>query len=333
MSDRIASETELIQTFLAPLAAGAPGAFGLLDDAALLPVPPDCDLVVTTDPIIAGVHFFVDDSPQDIAWKALAVNVSDLAAKGAAPLAYTLALAFPEAPERAWMARFAAGLQLAQQAFDCHLIGGDTDRTTGPFSIGVTAFGTTPKGRMVRRAGARAGDRIFVSGTLGEAALGLRLRRDPKLYEAAISARETRMFVDRYLRPRPRVDLIDALRTSARAALDISDGFVKDLTRLVGDNGATIAFSSLPISTSLRSILDHDTRVADLVLNGGDEYEVLAAVAPDAVAGFVAKARLAGVAVTDVGIVGASSGVTIIGADGQSMGTISAGYDHFAPGR
>jgi thiamine-monophosphate kinase len=144
----IGGEEAIIQTFLAPLAADYPGAFGLRDDCAAMSPQPGMDLVLKTDPIRAGVHFFADDAPADIAWKALAVNVSDLAAKGATPAVYVLALGFPEMPTHAWMAAFATGLRDAQTAFGCHLVGGDTDRAPGPLSIAVTAIGSLPTGTM-----------------------------------------------------------------------------------------------------------------------------------------------------------------------------------------
>src|SRR6476620_6391259 len=172
---------EAIIRLLAPLAQGAPGALGLEDDCALLAPAPGSELVLKTDPVAEGVHFLADDAPEDIAWKALAVNVSDLAAKAARPLGYLMALSFPEPPGVAWLARFAAGLQAAQSAFGCHLLGGDTDRRPGPLTITITIVGEVETGRMVRRATARPGDALFVSGTLGDAALGLLLRKDQAL--------------------------------------------------------------------------------------------------------------------------------------------------------
>src|SRR5689334_17485316 len=170
---------EAIIALLAPLAAAAAGAFGLQDDCAVLQPEVGRELVLKTDPIAEGVHFLPQTAAADVAWKALAVNVSDLAAKGAAPRAYLLALSFPAAPQRGWVAEFAAGLRQAQERFGCHLIGGDTDRRPGPLTVSITLIGSVPQGRMVRRGTARAGDGLFVSGTLGDAALGLMLARDP----------------------------------------------------------------------------------------------------------------------------------------------------------
>ena len=172
-NEHITSEADLI-AMLTHLTAGAPGAFGLRDDCACLTPRPGYDLVLKTDPVRAGVHFFPDDPPAAIAWKALAVNVSDLAAKGARPVAYLMALSFPAPPTRTWVTEFARGLGAAQAAFGCHLIGGDTDRSPGPLSIGITVIGEVPLGAMVRRDTARPGDAIYVSGTLGDSGIGLR---------------------------------------------------------------------------------------------------------------------------------------------------------------
>ena len=326
MAGCIKSETELIQTYLAPLTADAPGAFALLDDAAMIAPPPGMDLVVTTDPIIAGVHFFASDRADDIAWKALAVNISDLAAKGAAPLAYTLALAFPEAPDRDWMAKFAGGLAEAQVAFGCTLIGGDTDRTSGPLSIGVTAIGAVPAGRMVKRGGAENGDRIFITGTLGDSALGLRLHQDASAFGPSLTDGDKAFLVGRYLRPSPRVALADVLVEFAHAALDVSDGLAKDLPRLAGDYGAIVNASGLPLSPSAKLSLEHDARVADLIVGGGDDYEILAAVPAARAAAFAAAALAVGVQVTEIGVLGGAK-VEILGFDGGAM--MLPGYDHF----
>ena len=327
MSADIDSESELIQTYLAPLASKVPGAFGLTDDAALLSIEPGTDLVVTSDPIIAGVHFFPNDKPEDIAWKALAVNVSDLAAKGANPRAYMLALAFPGPPERAWMAAFAQGLSVAQQAFGCHLIGGDTDQTPGPLSIGVTPIGTVPTGAFVQRRGAKAGDHVFVTGTIGDAALGLQIRRDPTLFDRVLSDGDNRLLLDRYLRPQPRLGLAEALRKHASSALDISDGLLKDLARLSGPLGIELKLEALPLSSPMRAALASDARVANLILGGGDDYELLMAVAPDQIAEFTSSVGRQSVA--DIGVLQMGIPITVIGRDGARIEPDRAGYDHF----
>ena len=328
--DRIESETELIQTYLAPLTRGAPGAFGLRDDAALISPEPGTDLVVTSDPIIAGVHFFPNDSPDDVAWKALAVNASDLAAKGAKPLVYILTLALPEAPAREWMANFAEGLRTAQETFGCNLIGGDTDVTPGPLSIGITIMGSVPAGKFVPRQGAAKGDHVFVTGTIGDAALGLAVRRDPSTFAKVLTDDERAFLVDRYLRPRPRLALAETLRTHASAALDISDGLLKDLSRLAGPLGFSLELGTVPLSKATQAALAHDHDVAQAILGGGDDYELLIAVPDASVAGFTHGAEEAGIQVSDLGVLVPDAELKALDLDGTPIDVERFGYDHFS---
>lgn len=329
---RILGEDGLVQTYLAPLAAGYPGAFALTDDCAVIAPRPGFDLVVKTDPIAAGVHFFAADDPADIGWKALAVNVSDLAAKGARPLVYLLALSFPEAPTHAWMKALAAGLREAQDAFGMHLIGGDTDRRPGPVSITPTVMGEVPSGRMVRRGTARAGDLLYVSGTLGDAALGLALRRAAGQARAwGLSEADTGSLATRYLRPRPRLALSSALLEHARAAMDLSDGLAKDLGRMCRASGvaASARVELVPLSGAASAALTVDPGVIGSVLAGGDDYEVLAAIPPEHATAFETASAASGVRVTRIGHVLAGDGVTIVGRDGNPLSLARAGYDHF----
>src|SRR5512145_1907018 len=254
--DRLIGE-EAIIALLAPLAEGHPGSFGLKDDCALLTPPPGTGLVLKTDPVAEGVHFLPGDAPEDIAWKALAVNVSDLAAKGAIPLAYLMALSFPEAPTHAWMARFVEGLRVAQARFGCHLIGGDTDRRPGPLSVSIAAIGTVEQGRMVRRTTARPDCTLLVSGTIGDAALGLALLKDPTLAEAwELSPAEADYLIRRYRRPEPRLALAPLLRRHAAAAMDLSDGLVKDLERMLRGSGigGRLRAGDVPLSDPARKV-------------------------------------------------------------------------------
>lgn len=332
MNDRISDETELIQTYLAPLAAA--GAFGLKDDAALIETEAGIDIVVTNDPVIAGVHFFPDDDPRDIAWKALAVNTSDLAAKGAEPFAYTMALAFPDAPLKSWMAAFSAGLAEAQSAFGCQLIGGDTDRTPGPLSISITALGRVPRGGFVRRQGAHIGDHVFVSGTLGDAALGLQVRRSPGVFGTALGADDRQHLLDRYLRPQPRLALVPLLRRYASAALDVSDGLFKDAARLVGGaSGAlTLQAARLPLSAAGHAVLSSDPRHLETIVSGGDDYEVLVAVPAVRCAAFSAACAELAFPVTDLGVIHAGGGVSLLSPSGAHFVPGSTGFDHFRGG-
>ena len=333
MTDKVANETELIQTYLAPLAAGFPGAFGLTDDCALIAGDASHDLVVTTDPIIAGVHFFAQDRPGDIAWKALAVNVSDLIAKGAEPFAYTMALAFPKAPGHAWMATFAEGLKAAQLMFGCHLIGGDTDCTSGPLSISVTVFGRVPAGAFVKRSGAREGDHVFVTGTVGDSALGLDIHRQAAAFDSHLSSGDRSFLVGRYLRPAPRTEMAPIVRAFASAALDISDGLVKDLERLARHVPARIEVRSdtLPLSLPARKALIADPARIAPIISGGDDYEILFSVSPGRLEEFRYAMRAVPVEVTEIGILERGSGVCVLDAAGTRLDQGLTGYDHFSP--
>lgn len=329
MSRRISDETELIQTYLAPLAA--PGAFGLHDDAALLETRPGFDLVVSTDPIIAGVHFFPDDDPRDIAWKALAVNVSDLIAKGAAPAGYTMALAFPEAPLTSWIDAFSVGLRDAQEAFGCPLFGGDTDRTPGPLSIGVSVFGFVPQGCFVKRTTARIGDHVFVTGTIGDAALGLKLRRDVSAFGPAFPSEHRDALLARYLRPQPSLTAINLISRFATAALDISDGLLQDAARLARGANARLAIpvASVPLSKAACCVVSNIPDALAAIVSGGDDYAVLFSVAPDNVADMRNAAAAIGQDIFSLGVLETGAGVAVHDTHGISIVLPAAGYDHF----
>src|SRR3954465_12476312 len=211
----------LIARYFKPLATD-PGAFGLTDDAATLRSSAD-DLVVTTDAIVEGVHFLSDDPPDTVARKALRVNLSDLAAKGAVPAGFVLTLALRNADE-AWLKPFAAALGEDVRQFGCPLLGGDTVSTPGPLMISVTAFGRVPPGKMVHRRGAKPGDRVMVTGTIGDAALGLAVLKGGKVHAAAGDAAAREFLTGRYRVPQPRVALAEIVREYASAAMDVSDG-------------------------------------------------------------------------------------------------------------
>src|SRR5262245_33396226 len=316
----LADEEAVIRLF-EPLAAAA-GAFALKDDCAILRPRPGTDLVLKTDPIAEGVHFPADAAPADIAWKALAVNLSDLAAKGATPAAYLLALSFPTAPRRAWVLAFAQALREAQAAFGCQLLGGDTDRRPGPMTVAITAIGTVPRGRMVRRATASAGEALFVSGTLGDAALGLQLAKAATRAAAwGLSPDMQRHLAERYRRPQPRLALTGALRAHASAAMDLSDGLAMDLGRMCKASGcgAIVHLADLPLSPAARKAVAAEARQYQAVLAAGDDYEILASIPPANEAAFRQAADAAGVAVARIGHMTAGSGVAITGLDGEGL--------------
>ena len=328
----VGGEADII-ALLAPLAEGVPGAFGLMDDCALITPEAGSELVLKTDPVAEGVHFLPDDAPEDIAWKALAVNVSDLAAKAARPIGYLMALAFPEAPSTAWVGRFAAGLAQAQQRFGCALIGGDTDRRPGPLTISITILGAVARGRMVRRGTARPGDKVFVSGTLGDAALGLALRKTPALAGAwGLSAVEADHLRHRYTRPDPRLALSSALLACAAAAMDISDGLAKDAARMCSASacGGRVHIPAIPLSAACARALDAQPSLISQVVTGGDDYEILAAVPAGQAPAFRTAAAAAEVPVTEIGSFLEGRGLVLDGADGRPLGLAKSGFDHFA---
>lgn len=330
--EKVYGEEAIIQRYLAPLAAGFPGAFGLQDDCALIAPPPGTELVLKTDPVAEGVHFLAGDAPEDVAWKALAVNVSDLAAKGAQPIAYLMALSFPEAPAATWLSRFAEGLREAQARFGCHLAGGDTDRRPGPLTVSITVVGSVEQGCMVRRATARAGDALFVSGTLGDAALGLLQRNDEaRTHSWALTPAEAEHLRARYVRPQPRLALAGSLRRHAHAAMDLSDGLAKDLGRMCAASGcaARVRVASIPLSQAAAKALAADPKLTEHIVAGGDDYEILAAVPTNKARAFVADAVAAGVPVAEIGRMEAGSGVIISGPDGLPMSLSRTGWDHF----
>jgi len=319
-------EFELIERYFRPL-AGERGAFGLTDDAALYRQRPHEDLVFTSDMVAEGVHFFPDDPPDTVARKALRVNLSDLAAKGAVPFGYLLSLGLPGEWTEAWMRKFAVGLKTDQARYDVTLLGGDTIRAPDAVIISVTAIGRVPKGRMIMRSGARPGDAIFVSGTIGDAALGLRLRQG----RLAV-AKGAKYLLDRYLHPEPRLPLVPVLRRHATSAIDVSDGLVGDLAHIceVSGVGAEIESLRVPLSTAARRALVDDYSLLSIVLNGGDDYEVLATVAASAAGGFARQARAAGVPVTRIGRIVSGEGPPLVkDATGQPIRIGATSHTHF----
>lgn len=327
------SEDDLISTLFAPLAG--PGGLGLRDDAAVIAPPPGDDIVVTKDMLIAGVHFFAADPPEAIARKALRVNLSDLAAKAATPSGFLLGLGLPDDWTSEWLAAFAKGLGEDARAFGCPLLGGDTVKVPGPLTLSVTAFGTVAAGRMVPRTGARAGDLLYVSGTIGDAALGLRIRLGAGLdhhWLIALGEDSGAALRERYLLPRPRLGLRAALRTYASAAMDISDGLAGDLGKLLGAAGLTtsVEASAVPLSRAARAALDLNPTLIETVLSGGDDYEILCAVPPAAAPDFEAGAAKAAIPVTRIGICHPGEGPPrFTGGDGEGLSLAFRSFSHF----
>ena len=324
----MSGEDRVIARYFRPLAR-APGAFGLTDDAGVLEPPPGCDVVLKTDPIIAGVHFFPDDPPDAVARKALRVNLSDLAAKGAIPAGFLLALALPASIPEHWLAQFAQALGDDADRYQCPLLGGDTDATPGLLTVSITAFGLVPHGTMVLRSGAKVGDQVVVSGTVGDAALGLRLRRAPPSGAVPIGLEH---LLARYQIPEPRTGLAPTLRRYASAAMDISDGLAGDLAKLCRASGvsAQIHTTQLPLSDAARSMLDADPGLLDTVLTGGDDYEVLCTIPSARLADFRGASAATGIAVTVIGqVVAGSADPRFIDARGEPRAFERPSFSHF----
>jgi thiamine-monophosphate kinase len=325
-------EDRLIATYFKPLAT-APGALGLTDDAASYAPPDGHDLVLTTDAIVSGIHFLPDDPAGTIARKALRVNLSDLAAKGAHPAGCLLTIAIPDGIGPHWLEPFASGLQSDCDLFSCALYGGDTVGTTGPLWVSVTAFGILPRGTMVKRAGAKPGDIVVVTGTIGDAALGLRLLQDPDYIERwSLGEEEAAHLAGRYRVPQPRTAIADAVRAQASAAMDVSDGLAGDLTKMCEVSGvsARIELSRLPLSSAAAKALAAEPALIEKIMTGGDDYEILAAVPRERLGAFVDQAKAVSIAVTAIGeIVEGDGPPQLIAGDGEQLTFARGSFSHF----
>jgi thiamine-monophosphate kinase len=305
-------EFGIIARYFAPLAGE--GAFGLKDDAALLPQCPGHDLVVTTDSITEGVDFFGFDPSPSIARKALRVNLSDLAAKGAEPAHYLLNLSLPPTVTPDWLAGFAEGLAADQNQYGVSLLGGDTGATDGPLSIAVTAFGFVPSGKMVRRNGAKVGDHVYVTGSIGESGGGLAIfRRETH----TLSEADRDSLIVRYRVPEPPVSFASALRDIAHASVDVSDGLIADLGHVASASGVRIIVEGerVPLSAPLKAFWGDN--VLQRAVTAGDDYQIA----------FTAPPGLAG-RFTHIGRVEAGQGVSLT-FNGAEIALPSRGYRHF----
>ena len=322
-------EDNLIARYFRPLATD-PGAFGLTDDAAVLKAD-GFDIVVNTDAIVEGVHFLPDDPADTIARKALRVNLSDLAAKGATPAGFVLTLALRDTDE-AWLSEFARGLGEDAAAFGCPLLGGDTVSTPGPLMISVTALGRVPVGKMVRRFGAAVGDLVVVTGSIGDAALGLAVLQDGAVATALSEEPAMRdALVSRYRVPQPRSALATAVRNHASAAMDVSDGLVGDLAKLLSASGAgaEIDLERVPFSTAARAAVMADPALAELAWTGGDDYEILCTASEREYPALAAAAKSVGMALTPIGRVTEEAGVARYREQGRARSFAQGSFAHF----
>jgi len=330
MADRVSGEPlgefERIRRFFAPLAG--PGGLGLRDDAAIVDCREGQRLVVTADAIVAGVHYLPDDPPDRVARKLLRVNLSDLAAMGARPLYYLLTTALPAALGSDWVAEFTRGLAEDQRRFGIHLLGGDSVATTGPAVLSLTAIGEVAAGMEVRRNDACAGDLVWVSGTIGDAFLGLALLRGayPQLapeYRAGL--------IGRYQVPDPRLDLGCRLAGTAHAMIDISDGLIADLGHIceISRVGAVAELASLPLSPAARIIVDREPGVRTRLATGGDDYELLFTAPAGSTKAISDLSSVLGLPITRIGRIEPGEGVRLVDAEGRTIPVGESGYRHF----
>ena len=319
-------ELSIIDRYFRPLAGN--GAFGLLDDAGLIAIPSGEELVVTTDMLASDVHFLADDPPDTISRKALRVNLSDLAAKGATPVAYVLSLALTPDLDAAWLAGFAEGLAADQRHYQVTLLGGDTIAVPERPIISITAFGHVSAGRMVHRVGGRPGDDLYVSGTIGGAAAGLALLRREAGPWSVLTEGQRDALVRRYRLPEPRTALAQALAEFATGAMDVSDGLVGDCDKLCAACGcsAVIEAEAVPLSGGLAGTTDPEL-VARL-LTAGDDFEILATVAPENAPRFKAAAENAGVPLTRIGTLAGGEGPAKVLFEGAELGLSQRAFVH-----
>lgn len=326
-SDSPSGEDKLIARFFGPIATD-PGALGLSDDAAFIKPPPGTEIVLKTDAIVGGIHFFAEDPAGAVAQKALRVNLSDLAAKGAKPLGFLVSLALPKDIGDDWLSAFASGLREDAATYKCPLFGGDTVRSPGPIMVSVATFGSVPEGRMVKRAGAGAGDHVFVTGTIGDAALGLRLRQGATW---PLNDDQREHLTSRYMLPRPRSALAQAVLDYASASMDVSDGLAGDLAKLcrVSKVAADIDSARVPLSDAAQAAIAHDASLIEPALTGGDDYEILCTVPPANIDRFRVAAMMAKTAITKIGVIADGEGAVFRGPDGAAMTFSRTSFSHF----
>ncbi|NKD76411.1 thiamine-phosphate kinase [Haematospirillum sp. H1815] len=319
------SEFQIIADLFAPLARSCPGAYGLLDDAAVVGVPAGQELVVTVDALVSGVHFLPDDPPESIARKVLRVNLSDLAAMGADPCGFLLTCAFPVGTSDSWLVAFARGLADDVAFFGIPLLGGDTVATPGPASFTVTAMGTVASGTALRRGSAMLGDLIVVTGTIGDGALGLMAAQGGMGLSCDQAGKG--FLVDRYRIPRPRLSVPAALSGGIRAAMDISDGLVQDLGHMCHLSGlrADIALADVPLSGPVHCCVTSDPSLYKAVMAGGDDYELLMAIDPS----FDLPSEVDGVPLSVIGRFIEGNGCHVTGISGGTWQPKKTGFKHF----
>jgi len=322
-------EFEMIRDYFRPLTMDKAEAGGLLDDAAILNVPQGFDLCMSSDTLNGGVHFLEDESPENIAHKCLRVNLSDMAAMGAKPYCYQLNLAFSKMPDPGWAKAFTGALMADNEEFGIFCSGGDTTVIEGPMLVSMTITGLVPKGKAVKRFGAKPGDIVVVTGNIGDAAIGVKVKLgileldDPSAFLLACD------------RPMPRTPISEAIHKYAHAGIDVSDGFIADLTHIceVGNVGARIEADKIPFSYAARNLIEKGVVSVEDLLTGGDDYEIAMAIPPQNVDAFMADAKARGVDAYAVGVFDAigdgGAGVQVLDEAGEPLTFSKKGWTHF----
>jgi len=329
MTDNASSgqEFKIIKEIFRPLAASHPGTFNLTDDAAIFSPPTGKDLVVTKDAMVAGVHFLENDTPQNIARKLLRTNLSDIAAMGAKPYGYLLATAWPHDLDLNWVRDFADGLALDQLTYGVTLLGGDTVKTPGPITLSLTLLGTVPKGQRLLRSGAKAGDLICVSGTIGDGVLGLK----SALGELTdINKNDSNFLKNRYFLPQPRCLLGPRLLDTASSCLDISDGLLADMGHILECSGVggQILAADVPLSHSAKNVIAAGEVSLEDIFTGGDDYELLFTLPPEKIDELQRLERQCAVPMTIIGKIAEGEGLTVLDEKGASMVFSKTGWQH-----
>jgi thiamine-monophosphate kinase len=326
MKTKSLGEFGRIREFFAPLAGL--GSLNLTDDAALLDCPPGYRLVITVDQLVEGVHFLAGDPPDLVARKLMRRNLSDLAAMGATPRHYLVTSALPATHDDEWVRRFAEGLAEDQHRFNVALLGGDSTSTPGPASLTLTAIGHIAAGREIRRNGAQPDDKIWVSGTIGDAYLGLRVLCGdypslPAEHRTALAAR--------FQLPEPRTQLGPDLGGIAHAMIDVSDGLIADLGHICETSGvaATVELARLPLSPAAEAIVAGDEPLRVQLATGGDDYELLFTAPAEAADEITSLSRGLGLPITEIGVIEAGEGVRLVDAYGAVLPLGKAGWRHF----
>ena len=320
-------EFKKIKKFFSPLAKSRINGTSLDNDAALLELSSLKNLVVTTDTLVEKIHFGLTDNPCLIAKKLMRINLSDLAAMGSSPLAYLLNLALPKKVTDQWLGRFTLGLKEDQKKYNIFLAGGDTVATTGPIVLSLTAFGFNQKGLYHKRSGAKEGDFIFVSGTVGDSALGLiSIKKELK-----IPKKDREFLIQKYFLPEPRISLGEKLLTIASSAIDVSDGLAQDINHICMSSGigAQLFFSKLPISSSAKLLLKNYPKFKKKILNGGDDYEIVFTASSELEKKIETLSKKTRIKITKIGVMTRAKRFKILDHQNHEIKIKHLGYQHF----